>query len=139
MDLQKMQNRIIELFDKEQIPYSFNLEDGMLELKSHISINGIDDDVLLDCTFFGNGNLFFSCIFDSLKCNYKNLDLVNDFNNCDFWFKALINDEKFLEISNTSTCITDENGINVFIFFLNQISSKDTVERLLKLTKKTKA
>jgi hypothetical protein len=116
----------------------FKIEDDMLYGTSSLTINGFDDNVMLEVTVFTTGAARVSLIFDSLDANQHNLNLVNNVNNVVYWFKSRIGSKGYFTMDHAIVTIKDEKDfVETVNFLLDQVVSDESKAAIKPITELT--
>lgn len=69
-----------------------------------VTLKGFDDDIRLIFTAHSGGGVEFRAVFDELDLNYEVLELLNAFNEREFYFKLYVRSNGYLEVNHDFVC-----------------------------------
>jgi len=101
-------------------------------IANNVTLNGLDDDIMIEIDCFDNGLLLFTVTFDKLPQTGEALGRLMDFNAHTRWFGAYVTESGYLKLRRM-VCATNEHDIEdtILTLFSKLIELK---EKLLPLT-----
>ena len=123
----------------EKLSFSYEqVNKDEFQAKSEVALNNFDDDILIIMHIHSGGTAQFRVVFDKIEKNEKSLDLLNEFNYSNPFFKAFIRDDGFLELSHFIAYYSDDvfkDYGNEFVLRVIDLQDNTAMQELAKLTK----
>lgn len=134
--LQLMKKEIEKDWKDLEFEYT-SRKDEVQAIAKNIKINNHDDDVQVIITAYSGGGAEFRAVFDKIEKTTDILNLLNDFNHNNIFFKAFIRDDGFLELEHFFICFEEAMFKSYSGEFLSRLAGLSSNEYLQELTKYT--
>ena len=123
-------------WSKLDFQYSME-ENGIKAVASNITLNGFDDDIMLIIRGYEGGGFVCRAVFDKIEKTTEALELLNQFNDNNSFFKAFIREDGYLELCNFFICydvkVYKEYG-SEFLCRAADLNQDEAMTRLTALT-----
>ena len=123
----------------EKLSFSYDqVDNDEFQAKSEVALDYVDDDISIIMHVYSGGTAQFRVVFDKIEKNEKSLELLNEFNYSNPFFKAFIRDDGFLELSHFIAYYSDDifkDYGNEFLHRIIDLQDNTAMQELAKLTK----
>ena len=134
VNVKKAKKLLQGFFKNWKIEIEYEMRDGKLRAKSHITAKPYDDDIFMAIWVSPKGALNVNFYFDYLQINQHTLQLVNDFNNNVVGLKVSIDDDGGLIVTHQANIVTLDVLIDYVDEVMGDLIADNTVKYLKPLT-----
>lgn len=129
-----------DLTKRMSIEFEYGQEEGVVWARATgVSMKGFDDDLAIAFYAFEGGAAVGWAIMDRLEPSYEALDLLNQFNLSNPYFRAVIREDGYLACQNVKGDVTEKDFCNYassFLVRLLQLSEDELAQKLAEMTTK---